>query len=149
MTQVSRKSEGGVHGPHGCLAGLGAGWRELAHKGAWGLSLFQHLFSLGEHFCVSLCLSHLCFCKRGAPLATAVPGGPCGVCCPWNSLRPTLGAALLLGPGRLRLCVSKSGRGPDRTPWGWGLAPAGCLIWDPPLLPAAGAPGDHGGRPPP
>lgn len=106
-TQVSRKSEHGVRMPHGCPAGLADGWRELAHKGAWGrgqgqsLSLSQHPFSPGERF-VSPVPPHLLrFRKRGAPLAAAVPGGPCGVRCPWTGPRPTLGAALLLGPGRL------------------------------------------------
>lgn len=58
-------------------------------------------FSPGEWF-VSPVPPHLLrFRKCTAPLAAAVPGGPCGVRCPWTGPRPTLGAALLLGPGRL------------------------------------------------
>lgn len=46
-------------------------------------------------------------------------------------------------------CRTKGVRGPDRMSWGWGLALAGCVVWDPPLLPAARAPGDHSRRSPP
>ena len=60
-----------------------------------------------------------------------------------SEAHPRGGSAAGTRETELRLCSSKGRQGPDRTPWGWGLAPAGCLVWDPPSLPAAGAPGDH------
>lgn len=139
MTRVCRKSEGGAHVLRGCLQAwaLDGGTCTRAGLGPTARAepvLVSVSLSAGRTFlCLPVPFLSSSFSQRAAPPATAALGGPCGVCRPWAGSRPTLGAALLLGPGSWnsvrvapRACEAQT-RCPGGGAWPWRAAWSGTL----------------------